>query len=166
MCCKSPGSPKHRHKARNRTKKRYICENQDGWDQWICHHDCSAPTASSEPPITACQASSHESPVASGIESRRNFLFAHIQPTDRGRWQRDEEVQLTQHRRRERGASSCWSYSLLIWGPEEKSMSGEGPRWKKQTDDVRLDFVQLPLASRYVVLNFYFPLIRIFVLKQ
>ena len=30
---------------------------------------------------------------------------------------------------------------------------------EKQTDDVRLDFVQLELASRYMVLNFYFPFI-------
>lgn len=31
---------------------------------------------------------------------------------------------------------------------------GEGPRVEKQTDDVRLDFVQLELASRYMVMIF------------
>ena len=42
---------------------------------------------------------------------------------------------------------------------------GQGPRVEKQTDDVRLDFVQLALALRYMLLKIYFHFIRIFVLK-
>ena len=42
---------------------------------------------------------------------------------------------------------------------------GQGPRVEKQTDDVRLDFVQLALALRYMLLKIYFHFIRIYVLK-
>ena len=40
---------------------------------------------------------------------------------------------------------------------------GKGPRVEKQTDDVRLDFVQLALALRFMLLKIYFRFIRIFV---
>lgn len=45
-------------------------------------------------------------------------------------------------------------------------MSRGRPRVEKQTDDVRLDFVQLALALRYMLSKIYFRFINIFVLKN
>ena len=56
----------------------------------------------------------------------------------------------------------CYWYGV----ERESPWAGEGPRVEKQTDDVRLDFVQLALALRFMLLKIYFRFIRIFVMEK